>query len=96
MFQKRLRVLDVGANEIEHLENVAHLHELEEFWINNNKLESLEELTQLTDATKLQTIYLEGNPLASDPSYEAEVLRILPPSLNQLNAEPIHRENADE
>jgi protein phosphatase 1 regulatory subunit 7 len=30
--QTKLRVLDVCANEIEHLENVSHLTELEEFW----------------------------------------------------------------
>jgi protein phosphatase 1 regulatory subunit 7 len=31
--QEKLRVLDIGNNMIEKIENIAHLTNLEEFWV---------------------------------------------------------------
>eukprot|EP00178_Gracilaria_changii_P006785 TRINITY_DN2202_c0_g1_i1.p1 TRINITY_DN2202_c0_g1~~TRINITY_DN2202_c0_g1_i1.p1 ORF type:complete len:439 (-),score=64.69 TRINITY_DN2202_c0_g1_i1:225-1541(-) len=81
-----LRVLDLGSNFIEHIEEVENLKLLKEFWVNGNKLESFEELALLSNCEELETVYLEFNPLASDPQYQRKALNILPGSLEQLDA----------
>eukprot|EP00177_Eucheuma_denticulatum_P003799 GFKZ01006863.1.p1 GENE.GFKZ01006863.1~~GFKZ01006863.1.p1 ORF type:complete len:452 (+),score=66.72 GFKZ01006863.1:252-1607(+) len=90
-----LLVLDLGVNFIEHIHHVDKLPLLKEFWINGNKLTSFEELNLLRKCPQLETVYLEGNPLASDPNYEVKTLEILPNSLQQLDAllvEDVQRE----
>jgi protein phosphatase 1 regulatory subunit 7 len=84
-----LRVLDLGANEISKLDALSALVNLVEFWINDNKLESFDDLDKLAGATHLNTVYLEGNPLAKDPDYASRALAALPPSLCQLDALPV-------
>lgn len=81
-----LRVLDLSVNFIEHIEYVENLILLKEFWMNGNKLQSFDELFLLRNAVELETVYLEANPLASDPVYEQKALDILPKSLEQLDA----------
>lgn len=81
-----LRVLDLATNFIEHIEGIQELPHLKEFWINDNKLASFDELKMLQSATQLETVYLEGNPLAKDKDYEKKTLEILPDSLEQLDA----------
>ncbi|CAN8075178.1 unnamed protein product [Agarophyton chilense] len=83
---KNLRVLDLGSNFIENIEEVECLKRLKEFWVNGNKLGSLEELALLEGCEELETVYLEFNPLASDPQYRRKALNILPSSLEQLDA----------
>jgi hypothetical protein len=39
--QTKLRTLDVGNNEIEVIEGIAHLSELEEFWVRTNEAHPL-------------------------------------------------------
>ena len=82
----KLKVLDLGTNFIEHIEGIEELHNLTEFWINDNKLSAFEELLILSGAPELETIYLEGNPLAKDDDYEKKALDALPDSLEQLDA----------
>ncbi|PXF49911.1 Protein phosphatase 1 regulatory subunit 7 [Gracilariopsis chorda] len=81
-----LRVLDLGSNFVEHIEEVENLRLLKEFWVNGNKLSQFEELSLLRNCEDLETVYLEFNPLASDPNYKKKALDILPPSLEQLDA----------
>lgn len=81
-----LFLLDVGSNEIERIEGVDHLPELKEFWFNNNKLAQLDDLKLLSNIDGLQTIYLEGNPVAAREDYQKAVLDILPHGLEQLDA----------
>lgn len=83
---KSLRLLDLGANEIERVEGVDQLRLLKEFWFNNNKLATFDDLHLLRDSTEIETVYLEGNPVAKDPEYQKKVLNILPDSLDQLDA----------
>lgn len=83
---KNLRMLDLGSNFIEHIEYVEGLVLLKDFWINGNKLESFEELYLLQNATQLETVYLEQNPLAKHADYQSRALQILPDSLEQLDA----------
>lgn len=83
---RNLRLLDLGANEIEHIVGLADLTLLTEFWFNDNQLASFDDLSHLQHATAIETVYLEGNPLARDPQYQAKALQLLPPSLEQLDA----------
>lgn len=81
-----LVLLDLGSNEISQICGVDQLPHLKEFWFNNNRLETLNDLNLLCVAKGLETVYLEGNPIAMDPDYQKKVLSILPDSLEQLDA----------
>lgn len=81
-----LNVLDVASNEITRIQGVENLTKLKEFWINHNKLDVIDDLKLLQAATELETVYLEGNPLASRAHYQRDALDILPNSLEQLDA----------
>lgn len=80
-----LKVLDLADNRIEHLQHLDKLTKLSDLWMNGNRLSNIAELEQLKGAHGLETIYLEGNPLARDKEYVQNVLQILP-SLTQLDA----------
>lgn len=87
--QKKLRVLDISNNEIEHLTNLAGIApDLEELWASSNKLESFEEIEkELGDKEKLETVYFEGNPLqrAAGAMYRNKVKLALP-RIKQIDA----------
>lgn len=84
-----LRILDLGTNQISHLEDVEKLIHLNEIWINHNKLSDWSELDAL-DNKPLTTVYFEGNPLASDPDYRSRLLTKFP-TLLQLDWEELKR-----
>jgi protein phosphatase 1 regulatory subunit 7 len=89
----KLRVLDVGNNRLTTISGVATLVELEEFWINNNTIGSAEDdafqvLEILQGLSKLETIYLEHNPLQLNPGYRELICKVLP-SITQVDAIPI-------
>jgi protein phosphatase 1 regulatory subunit 7 len=99
----KLQTLDLGHNQIEHLENIEGLVSVEEFWVCNasllllrvnhllwsqcggNKLESWRELELLRHLPAVSCVYLEFNPLASEPAYRRK-LKLLLPSLKQIDA----------
>eukprot|EP00026_Physarum_polycephalum_P010540 Phypoly_transcript_10706.p1 GENE.Phypoly_transcript_10706~~Phypoly_transcript_10706.p1 ORF type:complete len:331 (+),score=36.47 Phypoly_transcript_10706:44-994(+) len=81
-----LKILDLSSNQITKLENVTSLRSLEEFWFNDNKAESWEDLeTQLTPLTNLRTLYLEGNPLTKHAQYKSRIIHMFT-ALVQLDA----------
>ncbi|SPO41852.1 probable SDS22 - protein phosphatase 1, regulatory subunit 7 [Pseudozyma flocculosa] len=87
---RNLTTLDVSGNQIEVVENVAHLAELEEFWANDNKIKDLNNLeSQLGPKLmpKLETVYLEGNPVqrTEGPAYRRKI-KLLLPQLSQIDA----------
>lgn len=53
--------------------------------MSSNKVDSFAEVEHLQPLTKLQTLYLEHNPLASDYEYRIKLARIIP-SLTQIDA----------
>lgn len=81
----KLQTLDLGHNQIAHMENVGALQELEEFWCGGNKLESWHELEVLRQLPKISCVYLEFNPLASETAYRRK-LKLLLPTLKQIDA----------
>jgi hypothetical protein len=56
--------------------------------INHNQISSWSDLDVLKSKSELQTVYLEGNPIASDPQYKHRVLEVLP-NLMQLDWETL-------
>lgn len=97
--QTKLRILDVAVNRIQHLENLEHLVNLEEFWVaavecfcvdnslqaNDNQLESFEELKIFSKCIQLQTAFFQRNPLEKDPQYRNKVIAYIP-TLTELDS----------
>jgi protein phosphatase 1 regulatory subunit 7 len=80
--------LDLAANRIVTIENLEALTNLEEFWFNDNLLDNWGQLNNLQQATKLQTVYLERNPIwkdGKDVNYRRKIKLALP-SLTQIDA----------
>lgn len=84
----RAQVLDVSNNRITAVEHLAGLTALEDLWLNDNAIPSLDGLEEaLADQRdSLTTIYLENNPAAGAPDYKARLLALLP-RLVQLDAD---------
>lgn len=81
----KLQTLDVAQNKVQVIDNVAHLAELQELWLNDNHIGDWSSIEKLTANTKLATIYLERNPLATDPAYRRKITLSLP-WLTQIDA----------
>eukprot|EP01054_Gregarina_sp_Poly1_P002602 Gregarina_sp_Poly_1__2601@NODE_1706_length_3510_cov_73_638978_g1117_i0_p2_GENE_NODE_1706_length_3510_cov_73_638978_g1117_i0NODE_1706_length_3510_cov_73_638978_g1117_i0_p2_ORF_typecomplete_len324_score55_27LRR_9/PF14580_6/2_4e13LRR_9/PF14580_6/1_2e16LRR_9/PF14580_6/1_1e12LRR_9/PF14580_6/9_1e12LRR_9/PF14580_6/2_6e05LRR_9/PF14580_6/2_4e22LRR_8/PF13855_6/0_29LRR_8/PF13855_6/5e05LRR_8/PF13855_6/3_4e07LRR_8/PF13855_6/6_6e08LRR_8/PF13855_6/2_6e06LRR_8/PF13855_6/3_9e08LRR_8/PF13855_6/1_1e09LRR_8/PF13855 len=83
----KLRVLDLGKNKVSNLSVISGLENLTELWLNDNEISSLEEVDKLKNLRKLETLYLERNPLQHKlgPGYRAAVLARLP-QLTQMDA----------
>lgn len=87
-FQKKLRVLDIGANRITSIDGVQNMSELEEFWANDNQIQKQPDpLVLLESLKKLDTVYLEGNPVQKDfgVGYRRKMILALP-QITQLDA----------
>ncbi|PFH36865.1 leucine-rich repeat protein LRR1 [Besnoitia besnoiti] len=84
---KKLKILDLAANAVDDIRALAQLEGLEELWMNDNAIASLEAVKDLKPVAALRTLYLEGNPLHANlgPSYRQNVVQILP-QLQQLDA----------
>jgi len=75
---KKLKILDLSDNPVEHIVNVKELQNLEEFWLTRGKITSFEELKGLQDNKKLHTIFMEANPISTDPQYRNKIIVYLP------------------
>jgi protein phosphatase 1 regulatory subunit 7 len=67
--------------------DLQQLTMLEDLWVNDNKLESFEDVDKLVPLANLRTLYLERNPLASDFEYRKKLEATLP-ALEQIDAVP--------
>lgn len=84
----RLRVLDISNNQIAHLSGLEHVPALQELWASSNLLASFDEIEQqLAGKSRLETVYLEGNPLHRDSgaNYRTKV-RLALPRVCQIDA----------
>lgn len=88
---KKLRVLDIAGNRVTSLgSSLDGLTVLEEFWANDNALEDIRDLEQQLNpkkCPKLETVYLEGNPLQKKEGtgYRRKVMLALP-QVSQIDA----------
>jgi protein phosphatase 1 regulatory subunit 7 len=73
-------VLDVSNNRLTAVEDLGRLAALEDLWLNDNAIPSLEGLGQALAAQRdsLTTVYLHGNPAARDARYRETLLELLP------------------
>lgn len=76
----------MSNNRITAVENLSPLTALEDLWLNDNAIPSLEGLADALAAQRgtLTTVYFSGNPCATDPHYRATLLELLP-QLGQLD-----------
>lgn len=86
----KLKILDVTSNKITKIENLNMLTELTDIWASFNQIdqdfESVGE--ELKNCTKLETIYLEGNPIQrnNETAYRRKLILNLPQSLEKIDA----------
>ena len=91
----KLTTLDLAGNRIKLIQGLETLHQLEEFWCNDNQIEDWAQLAGLSHAKQLATVYLERNPIQKDVNYRRKVKMQLC-SLTQIDAslcnwEPVDR-----
>lgn len=82
----QLAVLDAGHNRLAGTLALDGLTHLEDLWLNHNAIVEL----RLAQLPALTTLYLEGNPAAAAPGYEA-AMRAMVPTLTQLDALALKR-----
>ena len=85
---EQLSIVDLSRNRLTTCQPFAHLSTLEELWVSGNEIASFTDIELLRQTTRLETIYLEYNPLQSDPLYRKKLAEILP-SLKQIDANMI-------
>ncbi len=75
---------DCACQQVERLEPLT---QLEDLWLNNNNIATLDGLENALKAQResLTTIYLEGNAAGKQPGYKATMLALLP-KLEQLDS----------
>ncbi|SBT33013.1 protein phosphatases PP1 regulatory subunit sds22, putative [Plasmodium ovale wallikeri] len=84
---KCLKVLDLSYNEIENIFVCSELKSVEELWLNNNNINNLDMIKQLSNNENLKTLYLEKNIIQDilKDNYREKIISILP-QLKQLDA----------
>ncbi|KAA8534915.1 hypothetical protein F0562_029869 [Nyssa sinensis] len=82
------RILDVAANKLTEITGVGNLPQLEDLWLNDNQIISLEAIAEAVAGSKekLTTIYLERNPCANSPNYSTTLRQIFP-NIQQIDSE---------
>ncbi|CAK7246123.1 MAG: protein phosphatase regulatory subunit Sds22 [Sporothrix thermara] len=83
-----LRVLDISNNQVTSFSGTEHLSALEEVWASYNRVVDFADVERcLRDKAKLETIYLEGNPLQlRGPALYRNKVRLALPQVQQIDA----------
>ena len=86
--------VDLVRNAITKIRAMPELEKLEELWMNDNKIEELEEIANLSVFKSLKTIYLERNPMQDlgnkeqEKRYQEAILKAVP-NITQIDAERV-------
>lgn len=82
-----LTVLDLSRNRIISTAPFAQLKNLDELWLSGNKIASFDDVQPLSalGQHKLETLYLEYNPVADEFEYRKKLAALIP-SLKQIDA----------
>ena len=83
-----VRVLDLSSNRIEEVEGLGN--NLEELWMSSNKISDWKQVDKFAGLSKLESVYLGGNPVSKDVQYRPKVMRAVT-QLQELDAIPIFR-----
>mmetsp|Transcript_23411 Transcript_23411/g.57578 ORF Transcript_23411/g.57578 Transcript_23411/m.57578 type:complete len:424 (+) Transcript_23411:251-1522(+) len=86
----QLNVVDVGRNRLTSTAPFAHLESIEEIWLSGNNISTWEAIEPFKKSCeegkqKMDTLYLEYNPIASEFEYRKRLAEWIP-SLNQIDA----------
>ncbi len=84
----RLIELDISYNALTDIPD-HRFEELEELWLNNNKIEKIDNFNKLANnVPKLKTLYLEKNPVQTTCplEYKNELIKNAPPGLEQIDS----------
>jgi len=84
-----ITTLDISGNQITKLENLESLKKLESLWLNDNQIDTWDGLNCIT-SNKLETLYLERNPIQSSQNYRQRIVHAFP-TLIQLDAQTLQR-----
>uniref|UniRef100_A0A0K0DH46 Protein phosphatase 1 regulatory subunit 22 n=1 Tax=Angiostrongylus cantonensis TaxID=6313 RepID=A0A0K0DH46_ANGCA len=60
---RKLRIIDISNNEVTSLDGISELKELTDLWANDNRISNWAEIDKLSGLDKLDTVYLERNPI---------------------------------
>eukprot|EP00009_Paramoeba_aestuarina_P009841 CAMPEP_0201536932 /NCGR_PEP_ID=MMETSP0161_2-20130828/63352_1 /ASSEMBLY_ACC=CAM_ASM_000251 /TAXON_ID=180227 /ORGANISM="Neoparamoeba aestuarina, Strain SoJaBio B1-5/56/2" /LENGTH=354 /DNA_ID=CAMNT_0047942947 /DNA_START=187 /DNA_END=1251 /DNA_ORIENTATION=+ len=82
---KNLKILDIGRNRLTKVDHIAALTSLNELWLNNNQIETVVDLECVKSLTKLNTLYVEFNPLSKDTQHRKKLVDFCP-TLEQIDA----------
>ena len=86
-----LTTIDLSRNRLTTTKPFANMFSLQELWISGNKIESFKDIEPISilgtrDQAKLETIYLEYNPLDKEFEYRKKLKELIP-SLTQIDAD---------
>ena len=65
----KIHTLDIAVNKVVQLENIDHLPDLVELWMNWNHLEDTDYNKEYLKKLKLTAIYLADNPMSMSDDY---------------------------
>jgi Leucine-rich repeat (LRR) protein len=83
-----LHLLDIGNNQIQVIEELDDMRELNEFWMNGNRVENWAEVEKLQSLPSLTCVYLEENPFIQSSNFDyRHRLKSIIPNLTQIDAE---------
>jgi len=91
----KLTEVDLAANAVKSIKPFPQLVELQELWLNDNKIEDLSEVRHLASFPALKAVYLERNPCHGlgdencEKRYKDAILEAVP-HLYQLDAERLN------
>lgn len=89
--------VDLVRNAITQIKPIPELRKLEELWMNDNKIEDLGQIANLSAFPSLKTIYLERNPMQdlgnkeAEQRYQEAILQAVP-HIQQIDAERVNFE----
>ena len=82
-----LTLLDLISNKLSNLNQLpAHMPELTDLWLSTNQIRSFNDIQVLTQYPKIDTVYLEFNPISKDFEYRMRLKKMLP-TLVQIDAD---------
>uniref|UniRef100_A0A0K0ENM9 MFS domain-containing protein n=1 Tax=Strongyloides stercoralis TaxID=6248 RepID=A0A0K0ENM9_STRER len=79
-----IELLDLSKNMISKISKIELLTNLTDLYLNDNKIEDIQSLNNLAELKKLDTLYLEGNPIqTNDPAnYRRKMPQLVASKLN--------------
>ena len=89
--------VDLVRNAITQIKPIPELQNLEELWLNDNQIDDLTQIANLSSFPSLKTIYLERNPIQdlgnkqAEERYREAILQAVP-YIQQLDAERLNVE----